>query len=497
MPFTLYTMRQAIEEGFILDVLKNYTTYDQYFNLLKTIAEDPQYDRKKATALLKQFVGLHKHTVDKKARIMVDHFRDKVQAGIEGKAKAMIVTRSRLHAVRYALAVRAYLKELGQPFKALVAFTGTVKDPDTGKEYTETGMNGVSETKTEMEFEADENKLLIVANKFQTGFDQPLLAAMYVDRKLKGVTAVQTLSRLNHTRPGKKETFVLDFENDRGVIQEAFQVYYDRVSLTKDTDPNRLYDILTDLGETGMYTAQHVTDFCRIAFSKLANEKKIGQLHGLTNPIVAHYKAQAEEDRRDFKSKLRDFVKLYSFLSQIITFQDPKLEQFFAFGDFLVKKLPPEQGELPYDILSKVDLDLFKPQQVGTAPIPLQRGDAKIEPPNYGGGVRVPAEDIEPLSKIIAELNEQFGTKFTDEDRVVIKRLEDQLLRDKILEQQIQVGGKLAVRLSFEQVAQDMLHALIDSNFKFYKKVQDDQDIARELFDRLFERYYARKAKRP
>jgi len=496
MPFTLYTMRQAIEEGFILDVLKNYTTYDQYFNLLKTIAEDPQYDHKKATALLKQFVGLHKHTVDKKARIMVDHFRDKVQTGIEGKAKAMIVTRSRLHAVRYALAVRAYLKELGSPFKALVAFTGTVKDPDTGKEYTETGMNGVSDTRTEMEFEADENKLLIVANKFQTGFDQPLLAAIYVDRKLKGVTAVQTLSRLNRTRPGKKETFVLDFENDRGVIQEAFQVYYDRVSLTKDTDPNRLYDILTDLGETGMYTAQHVTDFCRIAFSKLTNEKKIAQLHGLTNPIVAHYQAQAEEDRRDFKSKLRDFVKLYSFLSQIITFQDPKLEQFFAFGDFLVKKLPPEPGELPYDILSKVDLDLFKPQQVGTAPIPLQRGDAKIEPPNYGGGVTVPPEDIEPLSKIIAELNEQFGTRFTDEDRVVIKRLEDQLTRDKILEQQLQVGSKDAVRLSFEQVAQDMLHALIDSNFKFYKKVQDDQDIARELFDRLFERYYARKAKR-
>jgi type I restriction enzyme R subunit len=260
---------------------------------------------------------------------------------------------------------------------------------------------------------------------------------------------------------------------------------------------NRLYDILTDLGETGMYTAQHVTDFCRIAFSKLTNEKKIGQLHGLTNPIVAHYQAQAEEDRRDFKSKLRDFVKLYSFLSQIITFQDPKLEQFFAFSDFLVKKLPPEQGELPYDILSKVDLDLFKPQQVGTAPIPLQRGDAKIEPPNYGGGAMVSPEDIEPLSKIIVELNEQFGTRFTDEDRVVIKRLEDQLTRDKILEQQLQVGSKDAVRLSFEQVAQDMLHALIDSNFKFYKKVQDDQDIARELFDRLFERYYARKAKRP
>jgi type I restriction enzyme R subunit len=200
VPFTLYTMRQAIEEGFILDVLKNYTTYDQYFNLLKKIAEDPQYDRKKATTLLKQFVGLHKHTVAKKARIMVDHIRDKVQSGIEGKAKAMIVTRSRLHAVRYALAVRAYLKELGQPFKAMVAFTGIVKDPDTKEEYTETGMNGVSDTKTEQEFEADDNKLLIVANKFQTGFDQPLLAAMYVDRKLKGVTAVQTLSRLNRTR---------------------------------------------------------------------------------------------------------------------------------------------------------------------------------------------------------------------------------------------------------------------------------------------------------
>jgi type I restriction enzyme R subunit len=279
------------------------------------------------------------------------------------------------------------------------------------------------------------------------------------------------------------------------VIQKAFQVYYDRVSLTEDTDPNRLYDIRTDLDEAGMYTAQHVTDFCRLAFAKQTNEKKIKQLHGLTNPIVEHYKGQEEEARRDFKSKLRDFVKLYSFLSQIITFQDPKLEQFFAFGDFLVKKLPVEPGELPYDVLAKVDLDLFKPELVGTAPVPLKRGEAKLEPPNYGGGAAVPPEDIEPLSRIIAELNEQFGTKFTDEDRVVIKRLEEQLVRDKILEQQIQVGSKDAVRLSFEQVAQDMLHGLIESNFKFYKKVQDDQDIARELFDRLFERYYAKKGK--
>ena len=245
-PFSLYTMRQAIEEKFILDVLKNYTTYDQYWALLKKVKDDPEFDGGKAKSLLKQFVSRHERTIAKKVAIIVEHFQTSVSDKLGGKAKAMIVTSSRLHAVRYKLAVDAYLKKLGSPYKALVAFTDVVKDTKDGQEYTEAKMNGFPEAATGDRFEADDYRFLIVASKFQTGFDQPKLLAMYVDKKLSGVACVQTLSRLNRTTTGKEETFVLDFENSAEDIEKGFQPFYDRVTLSKETDPNQLYNIRTD-----------------------------------------------------------------------------------------------------------------------------------------------------------------------------------------------------------------------------------------------------------
>jgi type I restriction enzyme R subunit len=238
-------MRQAIEEKFILDVLKNYTTYDQYWALLKKVEGDPEFEAVKAKTLLKQFVSRHERTIAKKVAIIVEHFLGMVSGKLGGKAKAMIVTSSRLHAVRYRLAVDAYLQASGSPFKALVAFTDVVKDPKDGQEYTEAKMNGFPEATTADRFEGDEYRFLIVASKFQTGFDQPKLVAMYVDKKLSGVTCVQTLSRLNRTLEGKTETFVLDFENSAGDIEKGFQPFYDRVTLSKETDPNQLYNIRT------------------------------------------------------------------------------------------------------------------------------------------------------------------------------------------------------------------------------------------------------------
>lgn len=496
VPFTLYTMRQAIEEKFILDVLQNYTTFNQYWHLLKKAQEDPAFDKRKAAGLLRRFVGMHPHAVDKKARIMVDHFQSKVLSGIGGKAKGMIVARSRLHAVRYALAVRAYLEEINAPFQALVAFTDTVKDPETDAEFTEAGMNGFSEDKTTEMFELDENRLLIVASKYQTGFNQPLLKAMYVDRKLAGVTAVQTLSRLNRTEPKKDEVFVLDFENTFDDIRAAFQPYFDRVALSEEVDPNTLYDIVNDLQDYAIFTPDLVDEFAKACFGRGKEEVRIKKMHKLTDPILANYKAMEEDDRSNFKSLVRDYVKLYGFLCQIIPFKDKKLEKFYAFTGFLVKKLPSEGTGLPHEVLNMSDLESYKPELIGEETVGLDRGETEIDPKNYGAGTsRLEAEES-PLSQIIEDLNAQFGTKFTEDDRVVILQMESKLKNDPILEQQLKAGSKDAVRLSFEQVAQDILHGMIESNFKFYKKVQDDQDISRELFDRLFERYYNRKDKK-
>ena len=490
VPFTIYSMRQAIEEEFILDVLENFTHWNQYFHLLKKAKEDKAFDKKKAAALLRQFAGVHTHAVAKKAKIMVDHFRQHVEHTLDGKAKAMIVTRSRLHAVRYALAVRKYLAEQDAPFEALVAFTGTVKEGEDGPEYTEAKMNGFSEDKLRLRFEADKYKILIVASKYQTGFDQPLLKAMYVDRKLTGVTAVQTLSRLNRTYPGKKDVTVLDFENEPEHMQKQFQPFYDRIKLRQEVEPSKLYDIRSDLEDYGIHTPADVDAFCEVFYNNSNSSSKIAKLHALTAPVVELYRQMDENDRKNYKSQMRDYVKLYSFLSQLVSFTDTRLEKLFAFSGFVVKKLPSDGKPLPIEVLNMTDLDNYKPREVGTKKIELKRGETEVKPKNYGGTAIVGEDEKLPLSKIIEDLNEQFGTKFSEEDKVVISQLEQKLIADAQLEQQVASSSKQAARMSFEEVANDLLHGLIDSNFRFYKKVQNDKEVSRELFDRLFERFY-------
>ena len=274
-PFHLYSMRQAIEEGFILDVLATYTTYQAYWRLLKTIADDPRYDKNKAEYLLKSFVELHPHAIGEKVRIMVEHFAAQAQNEIGGKAKAMIVTRSRLHAVRYRLAVDRYLGEKGYPLKALVAFSGTVQDG--GRSYTEPGMNGVSEKQTAKTFDRPQYRFLIVANKFQTGFDQPLLHTMYVDKKLGGVNAVQTLSRLNRTHPEKRGTMVLDFANEADEIRMAFEPYYETTLLSEATDPNLLYEIQSRLLAFPVYTGADVDRFSNFdLYKRITDDRAFG-----------------------------------------------------------------------------------------------------------------------------------------------------------------------------------------------------------------------------
>lgn len=275
-PYHLYTMKQAIEEGFILDVLQNYTTFKVYFSLLKKIENDPQYDKKKATALLKSYVDLHEHAINKKTEIMLEHFWTQVRHRINNKAKAMVVTRSRLHAVRYKLAFDRYIKEQGYPLQTLVAFSGEVNDPDSGQKFTESGMNEFPESQTSDVFNQDKYRILIVANKFQTGFDQPFLHTMYVDKKLGGVNAVQTLSRLNRIHLDKDDTMVLDFANGAEEIQDSFQDYYQKTLLTETTDPNKLYDFQMMLEDYHIFGRSDVNTFASVYFSpKGSNTSKI------------------------------------------------------------------------------------------------------------------------------------------------------------------------------------------------------------------------------
>jgi type I restriction enzyme R subunit len=498
--FSLYSMRQAIEERFILDVLDNYTTYKSYFSLLKKIETDPRYDRKKATFLLRSFVDLHEHSIRKKVEIMLEHFADKIMHRIGGKAKAMIVTRSRLHAVRYKIAVDAYLKERDYPFKALVAFSGSVKDPLDGVTYTESGMNtatagrNVPENQTAKTFDTDEFRILIAANKFQTGFDQPLLHTMYVDKKLDGVNAVQTLSRLNRVRAGKDETMILDFVNSTDDIQKSFEPYYEKTILSQATDPNVLYDLQTRIDGFRFFASTEVESFAGVYYDSKSTQAK---LHGLLAPAVDRYKAATKEERVDFRSALKDYIHLYAFLSQIITFTDVELEKLYVYLRLLLHKLPPDIERLPVEIQNNIDMDSYRIQHVSSGNIKLTRGSGELQPAGPKGPVTVPPEDLEALSRIIRELNERFGTEFTQDDRVFIEQFETKLAGDIALEASVRVNPKENVRLTFDVVANDRLQEMIESNFKFYKQVTDDVDFRKHFFDWLFERFYQLHLPRP
>jgi type I restriction enzyme R subunit len=491
-PFSLYSMRQAIEEGFILDVLENYTTYKTYFNLLKTIEADPRYDRNKASSLLRNFVELHEHTIKQKVAIMIEHFHENVAHQIDGKAKAMIVTRSRLHAVRYKREVDKYLREKGYPYQSLVAFTGTVKDDG---DFTETNMNTKSsgthipDTATADTFNQAPYHFLVVANKFQTGFDQPLLVAMYVDKKLGGVNAVQTLSRLNRVHPGKTGTVILDFANEASEIKEAFEVYYDRTILNEATDPNQLYDLQSQLNDYHFYEHQEVDSFAEIYYSQKGTQDK---LHAALAPLVERYQNATPEEQFDFRSKLKDFIRLYAFISQLLPIPDAELEKFYEFFRLLIRKLPITKDRLPLEVQQNIELESYRIQQTHKGKIQLERG-VRETPGTYSVGTGQPStENIEPLSKIIQEINQRFGTEFSEDERVFIEHLETKLDDSAPLKASLKVNIPENVKLTFDNLASDMMQDMIETNFSFYKQFTDDLEFKDLLLGFLFNRFMQR-----
>jgi len=482
--FSLYSMRQAIEEKFILDVLENYTSYKTYWKLLKTIEEDPRYYRDKASYLLRSFVDLHDHTIRKKVEIMVEHFHSNVASRIGGKAKAMIVTRSRLHAVRFKIALDGYLKEKGYPYMTLVAFSGTVRD--AGMDYTEANMNGFSEKQTADVFKRPEYRFLVVANKFQTGFDQPFLHTMYVDKKLGGVNAVQTLSRLNRVHPEKNETMVLDFANTADDIQKSFAPYYEKTILSESTDPNLLYDLERQLAGFAVYDKMDVDRLAVLYFDPKSTQDKF---YAALAPCVERHKKLEKDERLDFRGKLTDYVRLYAFLSQIITFKDADLEKLYVFARLLRRYLPVEQVDLPKEIQEKIDIESLRIRDTWKGKIALERGNGMVDPIGLKSGYVGGQEIIEPLSQILKELNERFGTDFTEEDKVFIQQLEEILSGDPALVASIRVNTPENARLTFNHVVTDRLQDMVDTNFKFYKRITDDSEFGKFFMDWLFERF--------
>ena len=483
-PFHLYSMRQAIEERFILDVLENYTTYRAYWRLLKKIESDPRYDKTKAAYLLKSFVDLHPHAIDEKVRIMVEHFTAKSQSEIVGRAKAMIVTRSRLHAVRYRLAVDRHLGELGNPFKALVAFSGTVQDG--GQSYTEPMMNGMSETQTARAFESPEYRLLIVANKFQTGFDQPLLHTMYVDKKLGGVNAVQTLSRLNRTHSAKPGTMVLDFANESDNIQAAFQPYYETTILSEATDPNLLYEIQTGLMTFPVFTDEDVEGFARLYFASGTTQDK---LYAAVALVVERFSDLQEGERQDFRRQVTDYVRLYSFLAQVLTFLDADLEKLYVFARYLRRLLSVEREELPREIQQNIDMESYRIQQTGSSKVTLERKGSTLDPVGTKETRESTPEELEALSRIIADLNERFGIELEPEHRVTLGRMLDRLGEDTALEVATRVNTLENVRITFDHKVEQVIQEIVDLNFDLYKRITDDHAFGEVVKNHLFDQY--------
>jgi type I restriction enzyme R subunit len=480
-PFSIYSMKQAIDEGFILDVLKNYTSYQMYFSLLKKADDDPEFQKKKAQRLMIDFVGKHDITIKKKVEIIVQHFWRNISREIHGKAKAMIVTRSRLHAVRFKKIVDEYLKDQNLPIKALVAFSGTVKDGSL--EYTESQMNGSPENQTAEIFKEDDCKFLIVAEKFQTGFDEPLLTAMYVDKKLSNVNCVQTLSRLNRKRPDKEETFVLDFVNETDDIKEAFQPYYATTVLSEATDPNILHDLQRDILNYRLFSEQEIDDFCRMYFQEVSP----AELNAFLDNIIERFDELDEEEQGECRKKINDYVKKYAFISQIISFADTSLEKIYIFLRLYRKKLPLSNETIPLEVLESIDLESIKIPKVGERNIALEAEDGMLEPIE-GSGRGKNEDEEQTLSRIIKDVNERFGTDFSDEDRVILNNLTQRLLSSKSLSGAVKNNNsKDAVKIKFDEVFAEELISMFKSNFDLYQKLDSNEDLKGYVNHKMFE----------
>jgi type I restriction enzyme R subunit len=473
--FHRYTMRQAIEEGFIEDVLKNYVTYKTYYKLIKKAEEDPRVERKNAAKALARFMRLHPHNIGQKTEVMVEHFQRFTSHKIGGHAKAMVVTGSRLEAVRYKQEFDRYIKEKGYPIKSLVAFSGAVEDNKvTEKTYREVEMNdGLKEKDLPETFAKPDFRVLLVAEKYQTGFDQPLLHTMYVDKRLAGIQAVQTLSRLNRTHPLKDDTFVLDFVNEPGEIQEAFRQYYEGSVMGEQVDADKLYEVKAELDASGIYLQAEVAEFSSIFFAPKRRQSPGDHksMNSLLDQAVARFSRlqNSEEDEAELlRGKLQAFRNLYSFLSQVIPYQDSDLEKLFTYIRHLALKLPKRKSGPGYQFDEEVELDYYRLQKISEGSISLSEGYAKpLDGPREVGSGMVREESV-ALSRLIDVINERFGGELNDADQLFFDQIAEIAINSEFLGQAASVNSLEKFQLVFNQVLESFFIERMDLNEEIF-----------------------------
>ena len=487
-PFHSYTMKQAIQEGFILDVLAHYTPVKSYYKLVKKIEDDPEFDVKKAQKKLRRFVEGHEYAIRLKAEIMVDHFHEQVIAKgkIGGQARAMVVTSSIKRAIQYFHAIQDYLKERKSPYRAIVAFSG--EHDYGGVKVTESSLNEFPSSQIADRIRQDPYRFLIVADKFQTGYDEPLLHTMYVDKVLSGVKAVQTLSRLNRAHPQKHDTFVLDFVNDPETIRKAFEPYYRTTILADETDPNKLHDLKADLDGYQVYAPAQVDELVRRYLSGADRD----QLDPILDACVATYMEDLDEDEQiDFKGKAKAFLRTYGFLSSILPYTNAEWEKLSIFLNFLVPKLPaPKEEDLSKGILEAIDMDSYRVEKQATMRITLTDADAEIEPVPTAGGGHKPEPELDRLSNIIKAFNEQFGNiPWTDADRVrklITEEIPARVAADTAYQNARKHSDKQNARIEHDKALRRVMNALIQDDTELFKQFSDNESFRRWLTDTVF-----------
>lgn len=487
-PYHVYSMRQAIEEGFILDVLKNYTTYQTYYRVGKTTADDPEYSTKQANKGLGKYLSLHPYNLRQKAEIIIEHFRTNVAHKIGGNAKAMLVTGSRLHAVRYYFAFRDYIAQKGYTdLGVLVAFSGTVEDD--GAEYTEEQLNQTPEAELPERFATGEYQLLLVAEKYQTGFDQPLLHTMYVDKKLHGVKAVQTLSRINRMHPGKTDTFVLDFVNSAEDIQKSFQDYYISTGITEETDPNIVYDLDHFLASYHLWTDKEIEGFAKVFFTEQKKQTNLdfSKLNAYLDPAVGRFNELDEEDKLEVRARMNKFTRNYDFLTHIIRYDDERLHRFAAYARLLVRKLHIDGDPAP-SLEDEVALQYYRLQQVYEGSIDLADEEGELSNnPDTGGASE---DEKDTLSNILSKLNDRWGTEFTHMDKVI-----EQLTEDMVDDPEVQSRARNSLdmfAIVYDERIKDIVLERMNQNqdfaFKYLSDPQFKADIDRVLLPLIHDR---------
>ncbi len=484
-PFDLYSMKQSISEGFTLDVLQKYTTYKRYFRLNKKIAEDKELPEHRVKKMLVKYVDIHPHTISEKTKIILEHFVDHSSKRMGGKSRSMLVTRSRLHCVKYKFEFDKQIEKLGLPFACLVGFSGTVYDKDSHMEYTESSLNGFPERLTQGNFKYPKYRILIACNKFQTGFDEPLLHTMYVDKRLQGLQCVQTLSRLNRAMIGKSDTFVLDFVNEPKMIQDSFQPYYQGTMLEGETDPNKLYSIEQEIKKYNLFQDETVNKFVEKFYDEKVPDE---ELQPILDYVVEDWMKLTEDKQEMFRHYIQSFIRLYGYMSQIILFKEVKLEKLYIFLRFLNRKLPKRQREKLTDVFSYVNLEYFRIEEKLTTKIGL-KGDGVLREPSSPIYHNLPDDSKDLLSNIIKVLNESFGSDLTDADRVNLEKIQKRLSENEELRKvHISDNTESNKRHMFNEAFERILIGLVGEHLNFYNKLKEPKR-NKYVKDRFYESY--------